>query len=66
MLSMDRLTEHDLALSRETPPAAKLQQALQLMATGIRLRRAALRRESPESPASEIQRRLEAWLSTDG
>jgi len=66
MVSMDRLSEHDLALSRQTPAATKLQQALQVMAAGIRIHRAVLQQARPEATEREIEESLEAWLAADG
>ncbi len=63
---VDPLTQHDIALSQQVPPAAKLAQALELMETGIRLKRAALRVLHPEATAGEIDQALERWLLDDG
>jgi hypothetical protein len=62
---VDPLREHDLDLARHTPPAAKLTQALDLMQTGIRLKRAALRHRHPAMSERELDEALERWLTDD-
>lgn len=62
---MDRLREDDLERARLTPPAEKLRQALEAMATGIRLKRFALRRRHPNAPEEEIDALLTAWLERE-
>ena len=62
---MDALLRHDIELNRETEPSEKLAQALDMMATGIRLKRAALRAARPNVPDSEIDAELERWLAAD-
>jgi hypothetical protein len=47
---------------RTTPPAEKARQAFDLMRTGIRLKRAALRARHPDAPPEEIESLLQAWL----
>jgi hypothetical protein len=56
----------DIELSQLTDPAEKLAQALDLMATGIRLKRIALRARRPAAMDSEIDAELERWLTADG
>jgi hypothetical protein len=63
---MDSLGQHDLELARQTSPAEKLAQALELMATGIRLKRAALKNQRPHDSNDEIERALTQWLASDG
>ena len=46
-------------------PAEKLAQALELMETGIRLKRAALRNQRPLDSDEEIEKALAEWLATD-
>lgn len=63
---MDSLAQHDLELARQTSPAEKLAQALELMETGIRLKRAALRNERPHDSDDEIEKAMAQWLASDG
>jgi hypothetical protein len=60
--SMDRLRQDDIDRARRTPPAAKLRQALEAMASGIRLKRVALRSNHPNATEEEIEAMLRAWL----
>ena len=62
---MDRLLQDDIETSRATSPEQKLAQAIELMETGIRLKRAALRRALPEASETEIDEALERWLTSD-
>jgi hypothetical protein len=62
-VSVDPLVEHDVEIARRTPPAQKLAQALELMATGIGLKRAALRHTAPEATEREIDEALVRWLT---
>ena len=62
---LDPLTRSDIDLSRNMSPAEKLAQALQLMQTGILLKRAALRARAPLASSDEIEARLEQWLLAD-
>lgn len=62
---VDALEAHDRELANELTPSAKLAQALEMMRTGIRLERSALRRQYPEADEADIDRRLAAWLSRD-
>jgi len=63
---MDRLRQDDLDRARRTPVEERARQTLEMMATGIRLQRIALRRRFPEASDDEIERRLRAWLARDG
>jgi hypothetical protein len=62
---MDALLLSDLEISRKTSPGEKLAQALEMMETGIRLKRAALRNARPEASEAEIEKALENWLVAD-
>ncbi|MFS8068355.1 MAG: hypothetical protein ACMG6S_18515 [Byssovorax sp.] len=62
---MDRLRQDDLERARRTPVEERARQTLELMSTGIRLQRVALRRRFPEATEDEIERRLRAWLARD-
>ena len=62
---MDPLLQDDIETSRATSPEQKLAQAIELMETGIRVKRAALRQALPEASESEIDEALERWLTED-
>ncbi len=62
---MDALTADDVETSRQTPPAEKLVQALDLAEAGVRFKRAALRHASPASTEDEVDAALERWLLAD-
>jgi hypothetical protein len=62
---MDRLRLDDIERARSTPPGEKLSQALEMMAAGIRLKRAALRSRHPRSSDEEIDAMLQRWLESD-
>lgn len=59
---LDPLVQSDLELSSSTPPGEKLAQALELMHTGLRLKRAALQQRAPHASEAEIEAQLERWL----
>jgi hypothetical protein len=63
---MDRLRHDDLERARRTPIEERARQTLEMMATGIRLQRVALRSRYPEATADEIEQRLRAWLARGG
>ncbi len=62
---MDTLERDDIERSRTTPPEAKLSQALEMMAAGLRLHRSKLEREHPDANAEEIERMFTDWLRAD-
>ncbi len=62
---MDPLTRDDIERARTTPPEEKARQALEMMRTGIRLKRAGLRARHPHVSAEEIELRLQRWLERD-
>jgi len=62
---MDPLLASDRELARQVTPAEKLAQALEMMTAGIRLKRAALRRQFPMASDTEIADMLTAWLVQD-
>jgi hypothetical protein len=62
---VDAFERSDLDLERELTPAQKLAQALDLMATGLRLKRQALRRTHPDASDEELERLYLAWLFAD-
>jgi hypothetical protein len=63
---VDPLLHNDIEDSRKGDPVEKLAQALEMAATGIRLKRAALRAAQPAASESDIDAQLERWLTTDG
>ncbi|HET9929349.1 MAG TPA: hypothetical protein VFQ35_01625 [Polyangiaceae bacterium] len=63
---MDALLAHDREHARQLTPSEKLQQALEVMRTGIRMKRSTLRRQFPEVEEAEIDRLLAEWLRADG
>ncbi len=62
---MDVLTADDVQTSRQTPPAEKLAQALEMAEAGVRLKRAALRHALPALTEQEVDAALERWLLAD-
>jgi hypothetical protein len=66
LTKMDALEAHDREQALRLDPAAKLVQALEVMRTGIRLKRSTLRRQNPEADEADIERRLAEWLRSDG
>jgi len=65
-LLVDALDAHDREHARQLNPAEKLEQALEAMRTGIRLKRSTLCRQYPDADEAEIYRLLAEWLSRDG
>lgn len=62
---MDPLLQDDIETSRASSPQEKLRQAFELMETGIRLKRIALRHALPSVSEAEIDEALERWLIAD-
>ena len=62
---MDPLIQDDIETSRASSPQEKLEQAFELMETGIRLKRAALRQALPTLSEAEVDEALERWLFAD-
>lgn len=60
---MDALQAHDGEEAAQLTPAEKLRQALEVMRTGIRLKRLTLCRQYPGADEAEIDRRLAEWLA---
>ncbi len=63
LVLVDALDAHDRDQAQKLTPAEKLEQALEVMRTGIRLKRLTLRRQCPEADEAEIDRRLAQWLA---
>ena len=64
--AVDSLREDDIAKALALSPSEKARQTLEMVRTGIALKRAALRAKSPDLSSDEIDRRLAAWLARDG
>jgi hypothetical protein len=62
---MDALTADDVETSRQTAPAEKLAQALEMAEAGIRLKRAGLRSALPDATEEDVDAALERWLLSD-
>ncbi|MGH7437696.1 MAG: hypothetical protein ACRENE_18620 [Polyangiaceae bacterium] len=62
---MDALRRDDLESSRRTSPGVRARQALDLMQTGFRLKRAALRARFPRESDHQIDERFRSWLESD-
>ena len=63
---VDALEADDRQMARQHSPAQKLAQALELMSSGIQLKRSNLKRQFPHADEAEIERLLTAWLTQDG
>jgi len=62
---VDAFEANDRLDAQTSSPAQKLAQSLEMMSTGIRLKRLALRQRFPTADEPEIDRLLTAWLSED-
>ena len=62
----DPLRAHDLEVSRRDSPAEKLAQALELMESGIDLKRAVLRQSRGSLTEEQLADELMQWLCADG
>ena len=63
LVLVDALQAHDVEQARQLTPAEKLEQALEVMRTGIKLKRLSLCRQYPDADDAEIDRRLAEWLA---
>jgi Rv0078B-related antitoxin len=63
LVLMDALLAHDREEARQLTPAEKLAQALEVMRSGVRLKRLTLCRQYPEAGDAEIDRKLADWLA---
>ncbi len=59
---MDPLREQDILEAERERPEVKLRQALEMMALGLKLKRASLREQNPDASEEELQRLFEQWL----
>ncbi len=64
-MSSDPLLQHDLEVSQSDPPEKKLAQALDLMESGIRLKRAALAHSQKDATQEQLDEMLKRWLCAD-
>ena len=62
---MDALERSDIEFARRATPEEKLAQALEMMGTGLRLKKQGLRRDHPGASDDEIERLYLAWLLAD-
>jgi len=62
---VDPLEKSDLDLDRNASPAEKLRQALEMMASGLELQRANLRRQNPHLSEAELAQAFHRWLFSD-
>ncbi|MFT7625180.1 MAG: hypothetical protein ACI9WU_004371, partial [Myxococcota bacterium] len=60
--SVERLRRDELDRASAVPSNVRAAQALDMMATGIRLKRVALRNRHSDAAEGEIDRMLRAWL----
>jgi hypothetical protein len=60
---VDALERHDVQIARDADPGEKLEQAIELMAVGFRLKLNVLRSQRPEASETEINAEFEEWLS---
>jgi len=63
--AVDPLREQDIVASQRERPEVKFRQAIEMMATGLKLKRAALRQQNPQASEEEIQQLFEQWLVAD-
>lgn len=59
---MDALRKDDIERAKRTSEAEKLSLALDLMETGIQLKRDALANRFPNETKEQIDKRLRSWL----
>ncbi len=62
---MDPFRRHDVALARQKTAGQKLAEALEMMRTGIHLKRVALRRAHPAASEQDLDAMVQAWLEAD-
>ena len=59
---MDKLRSDNIDSAKQASPAAKLSQALDMMAYGLKLERQRLKRIRPDASAEEIDQAFDEWL----
>jgi hypothetical protein len=62
---VDALERSDIDFARRATPAQKLEQALEMMNTGLRIKREQLRRDHPGADDADIEKLYLAWLLSD-
>lgn len=62
---MDRLRQDDIARARAATLEERARQTLEVMRTGIRLKRASLAARYPAKSPEEIDALLQRWLERD-
>lgn len=62
---MDALRRDAIDLARGATPEERARQTLDMMRTGFRLKRAALRARHPTESDAEIDTRFQRWLEAD-
>ena len=64
-MNADPLHDDDVATARRTTPEERARQTLDLMRTGYRLKRAALRVRHPRATEGELDALFPRWLDGD-
>ena len=64
-MRVDPLRSDDIERARATSPEERARQALEMMRTGIRLKRAALAVRHPSCSPEELDALLQRWLERD-
>lgn len=62
---MDPIRRDDLARARKMPVEERARVALEVMRSGIKLKRSALRARHPEASEGEIEAMLARWLESE-
>jgi hypothetical protein len=63
--TMDALRRDDIERARTTSLEEKARQTLEMMRTGVRLKRAGLRARFPSATPEEIEAMVQRWLERD-
>jgi len=63
---VDELRRDDILSARDTSPADKLSQALEVMAYGLEVKRQSLQRARPDASANDIDKAFDHWLFDGG
>ena len=62
---MDPFRDEEIERYRRQPPAERLRSGLEVMADGIAMKRANLRRAHPDRDEATIDAMLDAWLARE-
>jgi len=65
-LAVDDLRRDDVLSARNTSPADKLTQALEVMAYGLEVKRKNLQRSRPDASPIDVDKAFEDWLFERG